>query len=200
MLDNTWRVVYCTIVVDLQCFFGIIVVFSAPQGILGCLVYALTPTLDRWGFLTSLSFCIFRCSTFLLEACDWTAFPATAKHLCQHCSHTIWFPQETHIPIIHFRNLRLDFTIDLSVSFSFELLIPIHPSVCLSLKVFRVSRDVSSIKHVSTSLQQLPLIRSKDHVFLSSVSTASRGQAKPCVLIYDVTMTALYLFSEDDVV
>ncbi len=165
MLDNTWTVVYCTIVVDLQCFFGIIVVF------LGCLVYALTPTLDRRGFLD-----IFRCSTFLLEACDLTAFPAATKHLCLHCSHTIWFPQETHIPIIHFSNhlsllfyltpfLRLDFTIDPSVSFSFELLVPIPPSVCLSLKVFRVSRDVSSINHVSTSLQQLPLIRSKDQVF-----------------------------------
>ncbi len=49
-------------------------------------------------------FVIFRCSTFLLEACDLTAFPATVKHLCLHCSHTIWFPQETHIPIIHFSN------------------------------------------------------------------------------------------------
>jgi len=56
-------------------------------------------------------------------------------------------------------------SLSISVSFSFELLVPIPPSVCLSLKVFRVSRDVSSINHVSTSLQQLPLIRSKDQVF-----------------------------------
>lgn len=56
------------------------------------------------------------------------------------------------------------FTIDLFLTmfFCYELLVP---SVCLSLKVFRVSRAVSSIKHVSTSLQQLPLICSKDCVF-----------------------------------
>lgn len=40
-------------------------------------------------FSTSLSACIFWCSTFLLEleALDLTAFPAATKRLCRRCSH-----------------------------------------------------------------------------------------------------------------
>lgn len=56
-----------------------------------CMVYfltdSLTPTVDSRGFSTSLSACIFWCSTFLLEALDLTAFPAATKRLCRRCSH-----------------------------------------------------------------------------------------------------------------